>query len=470
MIRNQQGVLERFAPAPAALNGRAVHRPNRVDETSFPALALVRSSRLARRLAWVLLVMIGVAIPAMLFAPWQQSVSGQGNVIAYAPNQRQQSVDAQISGIIADWDPEQIYEGARVSKGQVLMEINDVNPNMLQDLGVQRAATERELEANRTIVEAYSAQVDAFKTVREQSVAAADEYVKMAEQKVAAQRQKLDAEKAAEEQARFDHDRQKLLYDEGLASQLKMQLAERKWKEAVAKVSEAEANLKAAQNEEQAKRNERSAKEREAQAKIDSATALLRKAEADVAKVDKTLNEIDVKIAKQQSQVIKAPQDGFILKMLVSQGGKYVKAGDPLLILVPDTSDRVVELWLSGNDAPLVTPGREVRLQFEGWPAVQFVGWPSVAVGTFSGEVISVDATDNGQGQFRVLVRPSKAGPDWPSDRYLRQGVRANGWVMLNQVGLGYEMWRRLNGFPPVVSKDEPGGGKSSGAKKALGK
>jgi len=469
MIRNQSGVLERFAPAPPALNGRAIHSPRRVDERSFPALALVRSSRIARRLAWFLLLMILAAVPAMLLAPWQQSVSGQGNVVAYAPNQRRQSVDAPINGIVADWDPEKIYEGARVEKDQVLLEIRDVNPNLLQDLGVQRAAIDRELAASRTIVEAYGAQVEAFKTVREQAVAAADEYVKMAAQKVEAQRKKLDAEKAAEEQARFDYERQKQLYDEGLASQLKMQLAERKWKEAAAKVSEAEANLKAAQNEEQAKRNERSAKEREAQAKVDSSLALLRKAEADVAKVEKTLNEIEVKIAKQRSQVVKAPQEGFILKMLVSQGGKYVKAGDSLLILVPDTSDRVVELWLSGNDAPLVTPGRHVRLQFEGWPAVQFVGWPSVAVGTFGGRVISVDATDNGKGQFRVLVGPDQSGPEWPSDRYLRQGVRANGWVLLNKVGLGYEMWRRLNGFPPVVSKDEPAS-KGSGAKKALGK
>ena len=51
-----------------------------------------------------------------------------------------------------------------------------------------------------------------------------------------------------------------------------------------------------------------------------------------------------------------------------------------------------MELWARGNDAPLITPGRKVRLQFEGWPAVQFAGWPSVAVGTFGGIVGVVDA------------------------------------------------------------------------------
>jgi hypothetical protein len=34
--------------------------------------------------------------------------------------------------------------------------------------------------------------------------------------------------------------------------------------------------------------------------------------------------------------------------------------------------------------------------------------------------------------------------------------------VLLNQVRLGYEVWRQLNGFPPVVAPAEPeGGGKA---------
>ena len=37
----------------------------------------------------------------------------------------------------------------------------------------------------------------------------------------------------------------------------------------------------------------------------------------------------------------------------------------------------------------------------------------------------------------------------------MRQGVRANGWVMLSRVRLGYEIWRQLNGFPPVLAKDQ---------------
>jgi hypothetical protein len=87
-----------------------------------------------------------------------------------------------------------------------------------------------------------------------------------------------------------------------------------------------------------------------------------------------------------------------------------------------------------------------------------------VAVGTFGGTVVSVDVIDNGKGKFRCQIRPDKP-EEWPNERYLRQGVRANGWVLLEQVPLWFEFWRQLNGFPP--SLDAPsaatalGGGKS---------
>jgi hypothetical protein len=73
-----------------------------------------------------------------------------------------------------------------------------------------------------------------------------------------------------------------------------------------------------------------------------------------------------------------------------------VKAGDALAVLIPLTAERAVELWVDGNDVPLLEADRHVRIQFEGWPAVQWVGWPSVAVGTFGGRIALINAHDNG--------------------------------------------------------------------------
>ena len=164
-------------------------------------------------------------------------------------------------------------------------------------------------------------------------------------------------------------------------------------------------------------------------------------------------NEVDV--SRQHSQTVKAPRDGSVLRLLSNPQGDLVRQGDPLLTLVPDADIKAVELWVSGNDVTLIMPGRHARLQFEGWPALQFGGWPEVAVGTFGGNVAFVDATDDGKGHFRVLLTPDENSEAWPSERFLRQGVRVDGWILLNRVTMAYELWRQLNAFPPVYTPEK---------------
>ena len=123
-------------------------------------------------------------------------------------------------------------------------------------------------------------------------------------------------------------------------------------------------------------------------------------------------------------------------------------------------ADLAVELNVRGLDLPLIHVGDEVRLQFDGWPAIQFVGWPSVAVGTFGGKVIAVNPSDDSKGNFKIIVGPDPEDPKqdkWPDSRYLRQGVRAKGWVILSTVPLYFEIWRQLNGFQPTVEKSMDG-------------
>ena len=161
------------------------------------------------------------------------------------------------------------------------------------------------------------------------------------------------------------------------------------------------------------------------------------------------LVRLETRLARQTTQFVTAPRNGAILRRIAGEASVLVKSGDSLAILVPDTSSRAVELLIDGSDISLIQPGQEVRLQFEGWPAIQFSGWPSIAVGTFTGQVSIIDAADNGNGKFRVLVSPT-IPEAWPSSSALRQGVRAQGWVLLGRVKLGYEIWRRFNGFPAL--------------------
>jgi hypothetical protein len=129
-----------------------------------------------------------------------------------------------------------------------------------------------------------------------------------------------------------------------------------------------------------------------------------------------------------------------------------VLAPSPVLTALTRADDPgiVAELIIDGNDLPLVRVGDAAVLQFEGWPAVQFVGVPEAATGTFAGRVYLIDPTANERGQFRILIEPDPAAEPWPNQELLRQGVRAQGWVLLpERVRLGWELWRQINGFPP---------------------
>lgn len=158
--------------------------------------------------------------------------------------------------------------------------------------------------------------------------------------------------------------------------------------------------------------------------------------------------EASIKLSRQESQLIIAPRDGVILKLLASDSSTTVKMGDKIATFAPILQDPAIELYVSGNDVPLIYKGRKIRIQFEGWPAIQFSGWPEIAVGTFGGIVVAVDSAISENGKFRILAIKD---PDekWPDSRFLNHGAKVYGWVLLDKVKLGYELWRQINGFPP---------------------
>ncbi len=479
MAENRITTVQRTSMMPTR---RTPLAPIAYSETVMPALRLVRSSRIAHRISNVLVGFLVATICLMTMAPWQQTVNGTGNVLAFAPDKRQQVIQSPITGRIHRWG-DGITENARVNEGDEIAEIRDLDEGYagrLEDglMNLQQAVTasQQSLEANKrvydaslTIVESYGAQVTAYTKVKEETIAAQDAFVEMARKKVDAENEQLLEYQAALPQLEAEYERMKVLEREQNVSLQKFQEVERKFNEAKAKVKRAEAYVASAEADLEGKTREREAKIQKAQVDIDYAQATLRKAtgdvskaQSDVAKSEQDLNkarkdllDMETTVARQGTRVITAPFDGYLVSINANLGTGVLKAGDPLATIVPATADRSVQIWLDGNDAPLVEPGRHVRLQFEGWPAVQFAGWPSVAVGTFGGEVISVDAVDDGRGKFRILVVPDPTDIEWPEDRFLRQGVRANGWVLLEQVPLWFEVWRRLNGFPPVVDVDQ---------------
>lgn len=419
------------------------------------AMRLVRSSRRVRKFAVWLMVALVIMVCAMLFLPWQQTSKGTGRVVAYYPTERPQTVESPIYGRVAEWGSN-IVEGARVRKGDMILEIRDNDNSRAQRLTDQIANTQEKIRLSRTKAETYGRQVEDLGEAKKMLIEAGEELIEAAKQKISAEEQGLLAARAGEVQTKANYERQKGLRDLGIQAGRELEQDQRKYEEAQAKALAAKAYVSEAKNNLQAKIHELGQKSREAETKIDYARAMQQEALGDVQLASKDLLDIEGKQAQFESRRILAPRDGVILKLFVSENAEMLKEGDPLFTIVPEITDHAVELLVDGNDIPLVEIGSEVRLQFHGFPAVQFVsGWPQVSRGTFGATVVAIDAADT-LGKFRILVRPPSANDEWaddnekwPDDRFLRQGVRVNGWVMLKRVTLGYEIWRQLNGFPP---------------------
>ena len=185
--------------------------------------------------------------------------------------------------------------------------------------------------------------------------------------------------------------------------------------------------------------------------RIDKENALLQvqKLRARHASLQAELNKVEIKLSRQSLQLITAPRDGVIIGVHSGDSSTFVTAGQALATFVPANIKRIAEIKVPGRDIPLIKIGHKARLQFSGWPSLQFSGWPSVAIGTFSGVVTYVDPVADLNGLFRVMVAEDKRDEPWPDQRFTMLGTKVRAWILLDTVALGYELWRRLNTFPP---------------------
>ncbi|MBY0524698.1 MAG: HlyD family secretion protein [Gemmataceae bacterium] len=448
------------------------------SRSNLPAMMMVQTPRGTQRLA-KLLVVCFCATPLLLLLPWQQTVTASGKLMAFDPTYRQQFVKAPIDGRVMEW---RVVEGTRVEAGELLVRLLDPDSRLVDNLQTERAAIQERIDRTQERVESLSKQQGALLKSQKDAHRAASNRLEMGRRRLESSRQAVTASKEAFRLADFSMEMQAGLKKKGLTSGLEFQMAETRYNTATAELERARQAELAATSEVDALSADLAKVGNDIEAAIQGVEALRQAAVADVASARRDMAQIQVRLNRQMTQEVCAPCAGWVFRVLANarDGGILVKQGDNLMILVPEIPSpegRVVELIVDGNDSPLITelirhqesgaesqkPRLAVRLQFEGWPAVQVVGWPSLAMGTFGGLVDFVDRTDDGKGKFRILVRPDpeeEVSNPWPPDYALRQGVRANGWVFLNRVTIGYELWRRFNGFPAVLPAEEAKGDK----------
>ena len=418
------------------------------SSSPLPAMLMVRSSFAATALAVTLIVLLVVSIVVLVVTPWQQSIAGRGRVIALSPAERHQRLESPVDGRI---ERVLVKEGQRVEEDEIIVELADVDPLFLERLASEAALIALRAQAATDRRQSIEDRIASLTRARETGLSAADARIAMAVERVHQSEQAVIAAEALTAAAALNLPRLVDLAERGLRSVRDKELAELDLTRARADEQRARAMLTGASADVESVKADRRRLEQEASASINDARAAENSARAEQAAARADIVRLDSRIARQQTQAVRAPRAAFVFRVN-AQEGQLLKQGELLVELVPETTSRAVEIWVDGNDASLVSVGRLVRLQFEGWPALQFAGWPAVSRGTFGGVVTLVDVHDDGAGRFRVVVGPT-ADERWPSADILRQGVLANGWVLLETVPLGFELWRRLNAFPPSLKQ-----------------
>ena len=426
---------------------------------SWQAVQIPDRLRFSARLAIKLLLVVALLIA---FVPWTQTITTTGQLSAYSPYERPQDIEAQITGRINKWH---VFEGVRVKQGDLILELSDIDPlfmapDLLSLLEQRKTALEQNRQAALDRAAQLEKRIKEMQNLVKAAVPSAEARVVEAENKVREAEQNVAAAKIAVDTAALNVDRHKQLAERGLVSQRELELAIQAAIATKAELQGAEAALQAAKQGMRALSFGRDQISADVVQRLLDAEASRAGAFADAARATDQLADVSLRLSNITQRRIAsrtyAPIDGTVVRMAEVGPGETVRPGDKLLRISPLSADKAAELWADGLDSPLLNVGRKVRLLFFGIPAIPLPAWPELMAGTYGGVIKVVDQVDDGKGNFRFWVVPDPEDRPWPEQSHVRQGTKVMGWVILNRVPLWYELWRRVNLFPPDYQERAP--------------
>ncbi|GKS59768.1 hypothetical protein YTPLAS18_32950 [Nitrospira sp.] len=426
---------------------------------SWEAVQIPDRLRFSSRVALAILLAF---LAIIAFVPWTQTITVTGQLSAYSPYERPQWIESQITGRINRWH---ILEGVRVKQGDLIVELDDWDPNymapdLLARLQERKVALDQTRKAAMERAEQLEKRIKEMQNLVKAAVPSAAARVVEAENKVREARQKVEAMKIAVATAELNVDRHRQLAEQGLVSQRELELAIQGAIGSKADLQGAQAALKAAEQGMMALSYGREQINAEVLQRLMEAEASRDAAIGDAAKATNELADIELRLSnatqRRMAGRVYSPIDGTVVRMVQVGPGETVRQGDKLVRISPNSVDKAIEMTADGLDAPLLNVGRKVRLLFYGIPAIPIPAWPEIMAGTYGGVIKVIDQVDDGKGNFRFWVVPDPDDRPWPDQAHVRQGTKTMGWVILNRVPLWYEMWRRFNLFPPDFQERPP--------------
>ena len=389
----------------------------------------------------------------ILFVPWTQNINTSGIVTTQFQEQRPQQINSIIPGKIIKW---WVKEGDFVQKGDTIVELADTKDDYLDPRLIER--TNDQLTAKKQKVDFYDnkitnikGQLIAIEEGFKLKQAAIKNKIQQLERKILIDSAELAAANVDLQVGTNQYNRAGKMLNDGIISLVDYERRTQSFNKAKAGFQEKQQKFLNTKQDVLIARIELNTLKQDVNDKLfklkgDIANSNTEKSTV-IAEVAKNENELSNYRIRGSQKWLLAPQTGQIIKAKKAGINEIVKEGEMIVEIVPNSFLYAVELFVKPMDLALINKGQDVRLQFDGYPAIVFSGWPNSSYGTFAGKISAIETNRNENGQFRVLIIPDQKEKNWPSN--LKIGTGAQGFALLNDVPIWYELWRQLNGFPP---------------------
>jgi multidrug efflux pump subunit AcrA (membrane-fusion protein) len=129
------------------------------DMAHFTTLASIKTPRVMRVVFIMLLAAFVAAVAFLIYVPWVQTTSGRGVITTLNPNERKQDINALVPGRIEEW---YVRDGSTVKKGDPIVRIADIDPQLIERLQAEREQIDLQLQAAQSAL--ATARIDERRT------------------------------------------------------------------------------------------------------------------------------------------------------------------------------------------------------------------------------------------------------------------------------------------------------------------
>lgn len=416
----------------------------------FKSLQFVSAHPLVYRM-WTFTLILLLFILLVLFLPWRQTVTGEGELIAIDPSERVQSISSPIDGFVEKYF---VHENDYVEKGTKLFNMTDLDKSY--ELRIQNIKKDYEQQHRNTKDELTLLQKKRS-SLLEQKTITLDLYDKRYIQSL--EKLKIleilyEGRKKSYEVNFKQYERMKHLYGEKIESKRNYEKAEKNYITAKSEMENSEIDIAVQKRNLLIVQQEKKRFLEEIKniiLTVDNAI-LSTQTKLNVLKRDYERHLTD--IARYETSSVLSQKNGHVLRILKHDKNTYVRKGEEIMIFSPDITSRAILMRVSDFNMPLIKEGLKVRIRFHGWPVLHIPGWPAIRFGTFGGIITKVDPVLHEKGFYYAYIVEDPNEP-WPSVEALRAGTKATVWVALSNVPIWYELWRLMNAFPPRMVTPE---------------